>query len=790
MPPPLSPPARHRDNGGSADHDDADHQRPPRPLHRDVERPQPRESFTLVHGGQSSNTFSEPPAAPGFDVALSSARGEHPDFDPRCLASIFETSSARYEDKLEFAHQDEPFLSGEAAATDLYFDGDDERDDDQDDEIDREETHVDDDDYGDDSDVDSVGDPVHHLHHLSTPSDFDLDMSDSDGGVPLHDFALFSNPDGFQLDLELDFDPDLYFQTDDSVEHHGLGPNTTITESLDNGHHSPSFFSFALLNAHQTSLLTMDDDIPGVPWADDLMPPMQAAIISATDALQTYNPQPPFLDAFADTFPPVQLSNPNPTILGSENLSLVDFLRDWAHRGSFSSHQRSRPPHLHEVHTQARTAIKDVTYEDLQGDECDFQGLNWTSMETTRADARARRRRTYKNYVNRAGSDALRVEHRRLPSRDSFFRFSKMHMRSDVSLAHFQLRSVLACPGRTHAYYSSPSGINRMNLASKKTELVLNLREFPAMGGIISTLDADHGILMGGTFNGDYCIQALDSQESKSFSEGQISPDGITNHIKVHTARRSARPVASIASNDRGFRVMDIETEVFTSQTTYDFAMNSSALSPDRRLRALVGDDPLVLIVDADTGETLRRLNGHHDYGFSCDWSDDGWTVATGFQDKSVKIWDARRWCNSNGVSTPLRTIRSELAGVRGLRFSPLGSGHPVLVAAEEADFINLIDAQTFTSKQTIDVFSEIGGIAFANEGQDLNILCCDANRGGLLQLARCGGDPGMIYNGLWRRPASWHRRALTDDDGDEDPWHNKWTRNRRPTLLQGPEPF
>lgn len=112
-----------------------------------------------------------------------------------------------------------------------------------------------------------------------------------------------------------------------------------------------------------------------------------------------------------DTLPPVQTSNPNPTIPGAENLGLVDFLRHWAYQGSFTDSPRTRPPGLREVIKQATASVKDVKYSDLDGDECDFQGLNWTTMETTRNAARARRCRTYKNYVNHEGSDVLAVCH-------------------------------------------------------------------------------------------------------------------------------------------------------------------------------------------------------------------------------------------------------------------------------------------------------------------------------------------------------------------------------------------
>ncbi|KAJ3495251.1 hypothetical protein NLG97_g3521 [Lecanicillium saksenae] len=459
------------------------------------------------------------------------------------------------------------------------------------------------------------------------------------------------------------------------------------------------------------------------------------------------------------------ISTGNPAILGSENLDLIDFLRDWAYQGRYGRAARSQPPLLEELMRQTQEQPDEIDFAQLKGDQYDLQGLDWTSMETTRKAARLRRRYTYRNYVNRMGSDRwmvriiasvssfnanhplLQSPHETLSSHESFYRFKRMNIRNDIRLAHFQLRSVLACPTRTHAYYPTPQGIARMNLASRKSETFMNTRDFPATGAVISTVDADCGVLMCGTFSGDYYIKNLDAPEKQAYAEGRITSDpaGITNHIKIHKPRRSCGPAAAIASNDHGFRLLDLETQKIVQEKMYHFALNCTAMSPDRRLRTVVGDHCNVLITNADTGEVLQELGGHRDYGFACDWSDDGWTVATGFQDMAVKIWDARRWCNSNGVSTPLCTVRTEMAGARSLRFSPLGSGPPVLVAAEEADFVNIIDAKLFRYKQEIDVFGEIGGIAFANDGQDLNVLCCDTHRGGLLQLQHCRSRRGIL---------------------------------------------
>ncbi|KAL7922595.1 hypothetical protein ACQKWADRAFT_73844 [Trichoderma austrokoningii] len=506
-----------------------------------------------------------------------------------------------------------------------------------------------------------------------------------------------------------------------------------------------------------------------------------------------------------DPFPPPHMSNPNPSILGSENYGLVDFLRSWAYGNVPLMSLRLPRPGIHRVLKQANSGVGRVHYGDLRANGCDMQGLDWDSMNTARHYAREIRRQTYRNYVNRPGSDLHIAKNSTIPSTENFFRFHRMDIRRDISLAHFQLRSVLACPTRTQAFYPSVHGINVMNTATKKTTLAMDLRAFSNMTGpAVSTLDAGCGLLMSGTFGGDYFLQSLSSQDRRNYSEGQISTNisGITNHIKIYKPRRSDSPAAAIASNDNRFRLMDLKTEKFTSTFTYPFALNCSAMSPDGRLRVVVGDDLNVLITNAETGAVLQKLSGHRDYGFACDWSDNGYTVATGFQDKTIKIWDARHWNTSSGVSQPLCTINTEMAGVRNLRFSPTGGGKPILAAAEEADYIHLIDARSFGSKQTIDIFGEIGGVAFTNEGQNLNVLCCDANRGGLLQFQRCSYGVDEPVSAGRRRPrpdekegdenyGSYDNYDEKDYDVDESSatW-NDLKHSRPPPLMDGPSIF
>jgi hypothetical protein len=375
----------------------------------------------------------------------------------------------------------------------------------------------------------------------------------------------------------------------------------------------------------------------------------------------------------------------------------------------------------------------------LNGDHYDFQGLAWTFMGIPRKEARRRRFDTYENHVNMRGADHIKDPGDTfLPAYQNFFRFKRADILDDTRIPHFQLRNLLACPDRSHAFYTASGGIRCMNLLTGSITPALKV---PAPGSFCC-IAVDYGVVIGGTLNGSYSIRMLDSKIGDA-SEGLITRalGGVTNHFDMHTSRGSDSPRVGICSNDNHFRVMDLQTQAMISTWTCDGPYNCSSVSKDGRLRAMVGDFSPVVICDAASGTVVQALKGHRDYGFACAWADDGWTLATGNQDRKLCIWDARKWCDSNGHSRPVTTIRSEMAGVRSLNFSPLGSGKPVLVAAEEADFVNIIDAQTYKSKQTIDLFGNIGGVAFTNEGRNINVFCCDPHRGSLMQFERCGQE-------------------------------------------------
>ncbi|TEY51304.1 hypothetical protein BOTCAL_0267g00120 [Botryotinia calthae] len=383
---------------------------------------------------------------------------------------------------------------------------------------------------------------------------------------------------------------------------------------------------------------------------------------------------------------------------------------------------------------------------DLQGEECDIQRIDWKDLGVTRLEARQRRRATYKNYTNlvypnRPQLNPRQLHGARLKNVDNYFKFRQMDFQHDVHIKHFQLRNLITCPSQNCVVYAAKTKVLHYDPTIESTPRVLMDLANPRTQSFhsslnacqISTLTSGHEIVVAGGFEGQYALISTRAQKDAKHTEGVITehPHDITNHAQVHLSRSSS-PLVTFASNDSGIRTLDVTTNKFISQHMYDHAMNCTAVSPDRRLRVLVGDTRKVMICNSETGQTLQELEGHLDFGFACDWSEDGWTVATGNQDMQVKIWDARYW------NRTVASIAAEMAGVRKLKFSPLGSGRPILVAAEPADYVNIINAETFDSKQTLSFFGEVGGFDFTNDGQELVVANCDPLRGGIIEFERC----------------------------------------------------
>lgn len=324
-------------------------------------------------------------------------------------------------------------------------------------------------------------------------------------------------------------------------------------------------------------------------------------------------------------------------------------------------------------------------------------------------------------------------------SNREFFDF-QLHNTFRCRLNHFQLRNVLALSSRNDIFFSTGEGVScwhpvTQNLVSPLLDLSEDVLSNPIR---ISTLGADSSVLLAGGFNGNFALKPLTT--SSPVVTGTLTTDlnGITNHIHVLTPRRSSIPHAIICSNDKQIRTLDTSRARTVSAHAFPWAVNASATAPDSRLRVVVGDSTDIFVVDAERGRTEFVLPGHTDYGFAAAWSGDGFTIATGNQDRTVRIYDARNF------SKTVKVLPMRMAGCRSLRFSPGGSR--VLAMAEPADLVHVIDAVGWNDAQTLTFWGEIGGIEFEPDGEGLIVANCDPFVGGLMQWGR-------------KRSGAWHEK-------------------------------
>ncbi|GJN22067.1 hypothetical protein PR202_gb09598 [Eleusine coracana subsp. coracana] len=269
----------------------------------------------------------------------------------------------------------------------------------------------------------------------------------------------------------------------------------------------------------------------------------------------------------------------------------------------------------------------------------DIQGIPWERLAITREKYRQTRLEQYKNYENitNSGEEAMKL-------RNLVWATSK----HDVYLmSHF---SVL--------HWSALSGVD--------TEL-MNVKGHVAPREHLNR----EGI--------SFCCRTT------------YDDNAITNAVEIFNTSSGA--VHFIASNnDSGVRDYDMERFQLCKHFQFEWPVNHTSLSPDRKVVVIVGDVPDGLLIDANTGKTLHSMKGHHDYSFASAWNPDGRTFATGNQDKTCRIWDVRN------LSKAVHVLRGNLGAIRSIRFTSDGQ---FMSMAEPADFVHIYDVKSDYNRRT-----------------------------------------------------------------------------------------
>ncbi|KAK6398021.1 hypothetical protein LTR65_003101 [Meristemomyces frigidus] len=380
----------------------------------------------------------------------------------------------------------------------------------------------------------------------------------------------------------------------------------------------------------------------------------------------------------------------------------------------------------------------------LQG--VDMQGLQWQIIGPSRDDAIAARVKLHhsRHQLGPLSTPPANTSEKHLTNAESSYRFRSSSSKHRAHFSHYQLRNLLAATNRSDIYYANGNTVYQTSLAcpsvqnvvmdlSKQSESDASFRitcltTSPSPTFAFSAYRS-HNLVIAGGFYGEYTLRNMGGDTAPSSHEGFVTHayNGLVTHVHAFTGRRSGLPQGAFCSNDHKLRLMDTSRLCFTDTFAYDHAVNCAATSPEGRLRVLVGDSHEAQITDAERGNTLVTLRGHADHGFSCAWAPNGIHVATGAQDGTTLVWDARNW------HQPVRSLPSVMSSPRSLHFTD----NDTLVVAEDDDVVSIYQPGSFDKSQDIRFFGSIAGVALLDGGAEIAVANIDKTVGGLLTFER-----------------------------------------------------
>ncbi|MEH1959058.1 MAG: hypothetical protein V7L05_04040 [Nostoc sp.] len=139
--------------------------------------------------------------------------------------------------------------------------------------------------------------------------------------------------------------------------------------------------------------------------------------------------------------------------------------------------------------------------------------------------------------------------------------------------------------------------------------------------------------------------------------------------------------------------------------------VKSVAFSPDGKTLASGNDDKTIKLWDVKTGAQIRTLQAHSGLVRSVAFSPDGKILASGSSDNTIKLWDVT-------TGAQIHTIQAHSDSLRSVAFSPDGK---TLASGSSDNTIKLWDVKTGAQIRTLQAHSEwVWSVAFSPDGKTL----------------------------------------------------------------------
>jgi len=140
--------------------------------------------------------------------------------------------------------------------------------------------------------------------------------------------------------------------------------------------------------------------------------------------------------------------------------------------------------------------------------------------------------------------------------------------------------------------------------------------------------------------------------------------------------------------------------------------VRSVAFAPDGRLLASGSDDKTIKLWEVATGWELRTLSGHTDWVHAVAFAPDGQLLASGSRDKTIKLW--YRWKVNSGRE--LCTLSGHTHEVHAVAFAPNGQ---LLASGSRDNTIKLWEVASGRELRTLSGHTDwVHAVAFAPDGR------------------------------------------------------------------------